>query len=374
MKIIEGSVKMLELTDEEYFGNALPGHISNSKMSLINPAQGGSPQKYQSGFSEKKTDALTLGSAIHALLLEDELYRLAEITAPTDTLRVIMDTAYKLMKRDKNSLSYDEAVEFAVQFHNYYGGKPGAKRIEKLKLDTAEYFNFISHNNDPYLIYLTAEMKSKAVQSIAAIKANREAMDLLKPLDRTLISLNEKVLVAKIEFGEYIYDMKLKLDNALIDVDNKSAKLNDLKTTGMDLHTFMGQTVLALEDATSNEPVPHNKWSLNLSYKFQPGSFQKYHYYRQMYMYREIFSHYVKQTYDIDMENIETNMVVVETKDYKPRAGVFNVSEDWMDKGNKEFNYLMGLIDYYETNGYGNNIELQSDLMDDLILDDSAFI
>ena len=40
------SVRAIDISDNEYFGPNYKKYISNSSLSLINPAQGGSPQIY----------------------------------------------------------------------------------------------------------------------------------------------------------------------------------------------------------------------------------------------------------------------------------------------------------------------------------------
>ena len=40
------TIKFLEISDEEYFSEAYSDYISNSRLKLINPEQGGSPEAY----------------------------------------------------------------------------------------------------------------------------------------------------------------------------------------------------------------------------------------------------------------------------------------------------------------------------------------
>ena len=43
------TIKLLDISDEEYFGSGYAEYISNSRLKLINPDQGGSPQLYKQG-------------------------------------------------------------------------------------------------------------------------------------------------------------------------------------------------------------------------------------------------------------------------------------------------------------------------------------
>lgn len=344
MEIIEGSVKMLDMSDEDYFGNALPGYISNSKMGLINPEQGGSDEKWFAGFEDKKTDSLALGSAIHALILEPEKYSLSEVVAPTETERAIITTAHKMTVREKGAIEYDEAIELAVKYHNWYSGKPGAKRIEKLKETGTEYFNFLNHNNDSE-ISLPAAMRAKAIQAVGVLSDNPKVREKLYPAHspiQDVLQLNEKVFIAKVKHRGVIYDMKLKADNVNVFTGRfNNAEINDLKTTSADITTFMGYETLALTNPSIDDD---NVWGFQLGRIFNQGAFQKWHYYRQMYMYRAIVAQWLLENYGIGLEEITTNMVVVETRNFKPRADVFTVSEEWMEIGRQEFNYLMDKI------------------------------
>ena len=49
IELIPNSIKILNINDEEYFSKKYSNHISNSKLKLINPKEGGSPELF---FSE----------------------------------------------------------------------------------------------------------------------------------------------------------------------------------------------------------------------------------------------------------------------------------------------------------------------------------
>lgn len=59
-KIKFSNIRGGDIPDEEYF--KLPG-VSNSKLKLINPIEGGSPEKFQAGFPPYKYNpSLQLGT------------------------------------------------------------------------------------------------------------------------------------------------------------------------------------------------------------------------------------------------------------------------------------------------------------------------
>ena len=352
MNIIAGSVKLFNMTDEEYFGKGLPGYISNSRMGLINPAQGGSVERYLNGF-DQKTDSLQLGSAVHQLILEPELYELASVTAPSDSIRKIAVLAHKLTTREDNPLSFDDAIELGITTYNYYKGNCayGSKRYEGLIEKVKPFYDYLCGSNSENVIVLTEDLREKCINALAAIKENPKFEELLKP-SGGVEYYNEHVMTCDIKYDGEIYHLKLKIDNFTVDHVAKHVVLNDLKTTSFKLGNFMGVEALAMINGSANgfslEPVKLH------------GSFQKYCYYRQMYMYGAILQEYIRQEFG-EGYTFEANMLVVETVGYKPKAEVFNVSDYWLEQGRIEFDYLLDLISKVVTGEKASDLDLLDD-------------
>lgn len=55
------TIQCIKMTDEEYFSEKYRGYISNSRLALINPEQGGSPEKYADGFEGGFNASFQLG-------------------------------------------------------------------------------------------------------------------------------------------------------------------------------------------------------------------------------------------------------------------------------------------------------------------------
>lgn len=92
IKPIISSAYHLDISDEEYFGPNYRNFISNSKLKLINPDQGGTPKSYKNGLKSEDTASLRLGSAIHELFLQSESFRLCEnLPKPTAKLGEVID-------------------------------------------------------------------------------------------------------------------------------------------------------------------------------------------------------------------------------------------------------------------------------------------
>lgn len=58
---IMDSLVIDKITDEVYFSEKYADYISNSRLKLINPDQGGSPEQYFEGFFGIYSDALIQG-------------------------------------------------------------------------------------------------------------------------------------------------------------------------------------------------------------------------------------------------------------------------------------------------------------------------
>ena len=62
LEIIPESIQLIKMTDEEYFSEKYKDYISNSKLSLIDPTAGGSPEKYLEGFKGSYNESFELGT------------------------------------------------------------------------------------------------------------------------------------------------------------------------------------------------------------------------------------------------------------------------------------------------------------------------
>ena len=113
----------------------------------------------------------------------------------------------------------------------------------------------------------TAFKYDKCMTSIAA---NPKFKETLYP--KGLLSnpdvFNEYAILCEVKITgdiEKTIKVKAKLDNFTIDYENKVITLNDVKSTGRYASYFMGNSIIG-EDG-------ERVWI--------PGSFEKYHYYRQ---------------------------------------------------------------------------------------------
>ena len=72
------TLRLEKISDETYFSEKYNGYVSNSRLGLINPKQEGSPEKFFGGFTSTFSTSFELGSAVHELVLQPELFCLEE--------------------------------------------------------------------------------------------------------------------------------------------------------------------------------------------------------------------------------------------------------------------------------------------------------
>lgn len=91
------TLKVLDITDEEYFGNGYRDYISNSRLKYINPEQGGSPEQYFEGLKTAYSDSLVFGSAVHELVLQPNEFTLVDsVDRPTAKAGFMADELYSV--------------------------------------------------------------------------------------------------------------------------------------------------------------------------------------------------------------------------------------------------------------------------------------
>lgn len=89
---IVSSARRAKISDQVYFSKKYRDYISNSRLGYINPTQDGTPTKYAKGFGSDTTSSLQLGSAVHELILQPELFKLGpKCHKPTAKLGATID-------------------------------------------------------------------------------------------------------------------------------------------------------------------------------------------------------------------------------------------------------------------------------------------
>ena len=331
------SIRLLDISDEEYFGSGYRNYISNSRLKLMNPEQGGSPELYKLGLgSTECSDSLYFGSAVHEMVLQPNDFAVAPITTrPTAKLGFMADVLYKSFA-EKGEIT-DEDVINASNKIDYYKGKMTTDRIQFVKTSCIDYLNgrrdweSKMQGDSREFIYLDSKSFNKLDLCLASVKSNENIQKLLHPqgILETPISLNEATLlmdvIATVDGQEVKLQLKAKLDNLSIDLENNIITLNDLKTTG------------------------------HILTDFGTGSFVRYHYARQMAMYLWMLKLYAQKTYSLEHSKMYANMMLVSTiPDY--RSGLYRCHNQEIADGFREFKRLLRMVAYCEVYGYDGGL------------------
>lgn len=340
--VIPESIRFLKISDEEYFGNPeYKNYISNSKLKLINPDEGGSPELWENGILLQYSESFEVGTAVHAILLQPNYFYISNIRKPSGKLGLFANKVYDYKQNPEEKRSVNEIYQQASIDVDYYSGKLSEKRLATALETCIPYWKQRDENKEilsesKLPIYLSEKMFSISESCMNEISSNSQFKDLLYPegLINNPEYYNEYAILCDIlvETEEYsiILPFKLKLDNFTIDFDNSILTLNDLKTTGKPADYFMGNKVKStLEDGTEYE-------------QWYDGSFQKYHYYRQLAVYLWILQCYIQKEYGIICKS-KANILLVETiPEFKSR--ICPISNAQIQKGLKEIKNLLILV------------------------------
>ena len=333
VEIIPESVELIKMSDEEYF-SLYKNYISNSRLGFLNESEGGSEEKFLEGFKSEYSESFELGSAVHSIVLQPDTYFISKITKPSGKLGVFVEHVFNL--RQTTDIKLSDAIYKASISADYYSEKLTANRLKTaLEKGMKYYFQRLKNKKETYEkfpIYLSDSVKQKAETCINEIYNNKSFIEKIQPTDENITSCNEYAIFCdvKVTIDDEVYIVKLKgkLDNFTIDSLSNVVVLNDLKTSGKPAKFFMGNMVKnKLEDGSVKEV-------------WYEGSFQKYHYYRQVALYAWMLQAALKQYYDLVGYKLEVNMLVVETTP-NFKTGVFKVGNKYIQAGLKEFKELI---------------------------------
>lgn len=324
------TLRLEDIDDDIYFSEKYANYISNSRLTLINPDQDGSPEKFFETRPKLYSDSLVFGSAVHELVLQPENFELIEsVDRPTAKAGAMAEELFK----SNGVPPTDDEIRAASQKIDYYKNSLNAKRISELRDKCNSYWRGRAIFESGYdfkktPIYLDAKSRDKLKEVLKSLNKNKDIQNLLHP--GIGMSANERAILMDIKVevpGEKPFKLRLKskLDNYNIDLDNNVITVNDLKTTGKYITDF-------------------------------EKSITKYHYYREMAMYCWLLQLYVKyklKESGLKEEpfNIKSNFLAVETfPDYYTK--VSPMTKELFKKGFEEFRKLLKTVAFYCCNGY----------------------
>lgn len=232
-----------KISDEVYFSTKYSNYISNSRLTLLNPRQEGTPEKFFAGFQDQGfSQAFELGSAVHELTLQPEYFELAEeLGKPTAKLGAVADRLYPIFT--SREVTIDDLIAASNKVDYYKEKITNTLFKEVIKQCTPYWENRrnleFQLERTKELIFLDARSKSVVESCVNSLHSNNKVMDLLHPKGfvEDPISENEKAILldVKVEGPDgksTILKLKSKLDNYTIDKESNTIVLNDIKTIG----------------------------------------------------------------------------------------------------------------------------------------------
>lgn len=311
---------MAKLIEHPYYNSS---EISNSKLAIINPEQGGSPKLWQmvnANMMEKKESlSLERGKLVHLFQLQPDEFKVADVTKPTPGVeRVISHLAATRQQFNAKNLV---ASARAVGYQNNY--TPATLEKQLNTKDNEKYYEYLIES-DQY-IFISHIEKHVIDNALTSIKNHPFANHLMNSneWDFDMVE-NEIDLYAMDKTGRF--KLKGLLDRLLIKHHEKRIIIPDLKTTSKAVDQF-------------------------------PEYFRLYHYYRQFAFYNHLVRHnfadLIDKGYVIENYSVVTNISpggLFETRVFMPNS-------DWLEFGDQEIKNLLERVAYHEDNGWDYPME-----------------
>ena len=285
------TLQLVKISDAEYFSPKYGNYISNSRLGLLNPQQGGSPESFFAGFKDEGfNSSFQLGSAVHELCLQPEYFELApQLNKPTAKLGAMADELYSVWLQ--HPVKTEDIIK-ASDVVNYYKGKLTPERIKQVNIQCIPYWKARKQaklTSTKELIYLDNKSQDTVTNCVEALANNKQIQDLLHPsgfID-TPLSLNENAILLDVQVEcpngkSFILHLKAKLDNFTIDLEQDTIVVNDVKTIGK---------VVSEIDSNIN----------------------RFHYNRELSFYLFLLRLYVTKEYKIENPTVKANYLVVST-------------------------------------------------------------
>ena len=325
------TLKLSKIEDKEYFSKKYNGYVSNSRLSLINPEQEGSPEKFFEGFKPTYSEAFSLGSNIHSLTLQNDLFLLVDsVNKPTAKMGALADRLYS--KFLKGEVSDRDIIQESIII-DYYKGNLSKKKLSDVRNTCMPYWTSrkqfeSTYIGDKELIYSDQKSREIVLNCVKALNSNKYIQELLHPTNlfgTPIISENEQAILLDIQVNmpngnSFILSLKAKLDNYTIDEMSNTITVNDIKSIGK-----------IVSEITNN--------------------INKFHYNREFAVYAYLLNLCAKKYYNLNNPTIKGNYLVVSTiPSYYTK--VVPLTKSMYMEGFNEFKYLLRLVAYYYNEGY----------------------
>lgn len=239
----------LQIMENDFYSKKFYFSYSSLNKLMWNPQA--FYQTYVLGNREEKTESyLVNGKIIHCLLLEpekfDKQFIISPSVLPTGNTRTVIDTVYRhaleLQSNGdtrKDFTDFEDAVIDVLKDINLHQAlKTDQQRIDKVYTPEAiSYWNFLMTKGNKILI--DQENYDFCKTAVDLIKSDESLCKL--------IGCNVSEFENKEVFNELLMDVNINdkafglkgiLDNLVINHDNKTIYINDIKTTSKELKDF----------------------------------------------------------------------------------------------------------------------------------------
>lgn len=328
LKPLIESLKLEKIDDREYFSIRYSNYISNSRLGLM---KSGGPETFFAGFKPIYSSSLALGSAVHEITLQKDLFTICEsVDKPTAKVGVIADLIYD--KLNGGTPSPEEICEAAGKA-DYYHGLLTENQIKTVIAKCTPYWSARSDFEESFegieeVIYLDKKTRETAQNCIRALNNNKEVQNILYPKSDfgEIISENEQAILLDVlvEIPElnakFILKLKSKLDNYVINTVMNEIQVNDIKTLGRLVSDFQ----------------------INVD---------NYSYNRELAMYSFLLSLVAKKYYNLNSPTVKGHYLVVSTiPQYYTK--VVPMTKKMFYEGFEEFKDLLKKVAYYVATDY----------------------
>ena len=281
-------------------------------------------QAFFEGFKSDFNGSFELGGWIHQLFLQPEAYKLIDDVhnKPTAKAGVLANYLYK----DDGTTPTDDEIRIAAFKCNYYKNKLTPNRLSEFKTKAEPYwrdryiYEQTHKKNDKERLYVDNKSYPIIVECLKSLAKDNNIQKIINPvyvLEEPIIANEKTILIdIKVEIPEQkpvIYKWKSKLDNFIINKEDNSISVNDLKTTS------------------------------KLAKDFDPSY---YSYEREIAVYSWLLKMCAEKFYKMEKPSVSGNFLVVSTvPEYN--TCVYPMTPKMFKKGFKEFVYLLKCVAYF---------------------------
>lgn len=318
--------------EHSFYSERFKFSYSGLNTLLVNPAL------FYNDYVLKKKESsiakfLLEGTLIHFLILEnqgfDDNFIITPGSLPAPNNMMIAEKIFKIYEEEPEGSIRQNLSDFNTEIlqilidinlhQNLKDTKDGLgddKRIKKVcDVKTEDYFNFLKERQGRTII--DSEMLAKCTERADKVKDDKEMRRLLG-MDLSNDGVKNAVyneLYVHSEMPNLPFDFHGTIDNMVVDTENKTVRINDLKTTSKNLKDF-------------------------------EKSVEIWNYWLQAVMYRQLAKHYLKDHIDSNWK-IEFRFIVFDKYD---QMYPFLVSEKTMLEWGNDANLAIHKAIYHYNN------------------------